>query len=77
MGEIRFVGTGETRGYPYPVCKKMRVNCNSYTVPIVEWLQILGYGEESCWFPACDLKTLSVYQAVNTVQSLCIGTDSS
>ena len=24
MGEIRFVGTGETRGYPYPVCKKIR-----------------------------------------------------
>ena len=23
MGEIRFVGTGETRGYPYPVCKKL------------------------------------------------------
>ena len=22
MGEIRSVGTGETRGYPYPVCKK-------------------------------------------------------
>ena len=22
MGEIRFVGTGETRGYPYLVCKK-------------------------------------------------------
>ena len=22
MGEIRFVGTGETRRYPYPVCKK-------------------------------------------------------
>ena len=22
MGEIRYVGTGETRGYPYPVCKK-------------------------------------------------------
>ena len=22
MGEIRFVGTGKTRGYPYPVCKK-------------------------------------------------------
>ena len=22
MGEIRFVGTGETRGYTYPVCKK-------------------------------------------------------
>ena len=24
MGEIRFVGTGETRGYPYLVCKKKR-----------------------------------------------------
>ena len=23
MGEIRFVGTGETRGYPYLVCKKV------------------------------------------------------
>ena len=22
MGEIIFVGTGETRGYPYLVCKK-------------------------------------------------------
>ena len=22
MGEIRFVGTGKTRGYPYLVCKK-------------------------------------------------------
>ena len=27
MGEIRFVGTGETRGYPYLVCKKKRVDC--------------------------------------------------
>ena len=26
MGEIRFVGTGETRGYPYPVCKKYFVD---------------------------------------------------
>ena len=24
MGEIRFVGTGETRGYPYLVCKKCK-----------------------------------------------------
>ena len=23
MGEIRFVGTDETRGYPYLVCKKL------------------------------------------------------
>ena len=25
MGEIKFVGTGETRGYPYLVCKKLIV----------------------------------------------------
>ena len=25
MGEIRFVGTGETRGYPYLVCKNIVV----------------------------------------------------
>ena len=24
MGEIRIVGPGKTRGYPYPVCKKGR-----------------------------------------------------
>ena len=24
MGEIRIVGPGKTRGYPYPVCKKSR-----------------------------------------------------
>ena len=28
MGEIRFVGTGETRGYPYPVCKKSEAITN-------------------------------------------------
>ena len=27
MGEIRIVGPGETRGYPYPVCKKWVVDC--------------------------------------------------
>ena len=26
MGEIRIVGPGKTPGYPYPVCKKTRVN---------------------------------------------------
>ena len=25
MGEIRIVGPGKTRGYPYPVCKKNRI----------------------------------------------------
>ena len=31
MGEIRFVGTGETRGYPYLVCKKKVI---SYVVAV-------------------------------------------
>ena len=26
MGEIRIVGPGKTRGYPYPVCKKRMVS---------------------------------------------------
>ena len=26
MGEIRIVGPGKTRGYPYPVCKKRIVS---------------------------------------------------
>ena len=30
MGEIRIVGPGKTRGYPYPVCKKTRVDCNLF-----------------------------------------------
>ena len=29
MGEIRFVGAGETRGYPYQVCKKNDTITNS------------------------------------------------
>ena len=28
MGEIRFVGTGETSGYPYVVCKKRYVGAD-------------------------------------------------
>ena len=29
MGEIRIVGPGKTRGYPYPVCKKKGVDINN------------------------------------------------
>ena len=25
MGEIRIVGLGKTRGYPYPICKKISI----------------------------------------------------
>ena len=39
MGEIRFVGTGDTRGYPYLVCKKKYlsslVGSVQYTCPVV------------------------------------------
>ena len=33
MGEIRFVGTGETCGYPYPVCKKTKYLLQAVTRP--------------------------------------------
>ena len=35
MSEIRFVGTGETRGYPYLVCKKINL---SYDVAVIQWI---------------------------------------
>ena len=35
MGEIRFVGTGETRGYPNLVCKK---NISFANTSIYPWL---------------------------------------
>ena len=37
MGEIRFVDTGETRGYPYLVCKK------STSTNVVVVLYLFGY----------------------------------
>ena len=37
MGEIRFVGTGETRGYPYLVCKK-RTGTRGYPYPVCKKL---------------------------------------
>ena len=35
MGEIRFVGTGETRGYPYLVCKKIGYSLAYDIKPII------------------------------------------
>ena len=40
MGEIRFGGTGETRGYPYLVCKKLLVVCNSTIAVCVYFMRI-------------------------------------
>ena len=42
MGEIRFVGTGETRGYPYLVCKKLlslQIGC-SFVRATVAWAML-------------------------------------
>ena len=33
MGEIRFAGTGETREYPYLVCKKIESNMSAENDP--------------------------------------------
>ena len=35
MGEIRFVGTGETRGYPYLVCKKFLSSLQQNWLPFL------------------------------------------
>ena len=32
MGEIRIVGPGKTRGYPYPVCKKKIYKITLYVI---------------------------------------------
>ena len=43
MGEIRFVGTGETRGYPYLVCKKRIVSpgkTRGYPYPLCKNISI-------------------------------------
>ena len=54
MSEIRIVGPGKTRGYPYPVCKK-----SSYTMvcpsvqrdnprDFIPWIQKIHEGENPC-----------------------------
>ena len=43
MGEIKFVGTGETCGYPYLVCKKRRC----FNMSIFE-LSRVGFPSKSC-----------------------------
>ena len=50
MGEIRFVGTGETRGYPYPVCKK----------------RIVGPGKTRRYpYPVCKKVSLELISAIS------------
>ena len=44
MGEIRIVGPGKTRGYPYPVCKKRTVGSGKtrgYPYPVCKKLIIM------------------------------------
>ena len=38
MGKVRIVGPGKTRGYPYLVSKKLRVDC-IHTTTVSESLQ--------------------------------------
>ena len=58
MGEIRIVGSGEARGYPYPVCKKKRMlkEYGSKDLQIiidtkVTICQKKGNGQASCSVP--------------------------
>ena len=43
MGEIRFVGTGETRGYPYLVCKKLFSVTGAISVSFSVFLRLLAH----------------------------------
>ena len=43
MGEIRIVGPGKTRGYPYPVCKNLFVMASSCTRILLFFPQGLNY----------------------------------
>ena len=47
MGEIRFVGTGETRRYPYLVCKKTRCDNVILDLSLHELHQIMSFKEIS------------------------------
>ena len=52
MGEIRFVGTDETRGYPYPVCKQER----SFLYELRAYLVFVKVGE--CYILAASFPSL-------------------
>ena len=36
MGEIKIVGPGKTRGYPYPACKNS-LSLHATRAPVAEW----------------------------------------
>ena len=62
MGEIRFVGTGETRGYPYLVCKKRFVGTGETRgyPDLVCKKRIVGPGKTRGYpYPVCK-NTLSI-----------------
>ena len=44
MGEIKIVGPGKTRGYPYPVCKKLAVLpifvVRFFSYPFLQWVVV-------------------------------------
>ena len=47
MGEIRIVGPGKTRGYPYPVCKK-RISLSTGVRDFSISACYVSLGSESC-----------------------------
>ena len=51
MGEIRFVGTGETRGYPYLVCKNMYLlyYCKHFLVNYDNCFDSIKTYSVRCW----------------------------
>ena len=54
MGEIRFVGPGKSRGYPYPVCKKISI-FHGYMV----WIEKICYEVTDWHHEACRVMSNS------------------
>ena len=67
MGEIRIVGPGETRGYPYPVCKnrlyRQIVGIPTGTIVLLLQLTYFCYAmKESSWILFLVIKKLKLFK---------------
>ena len=67
MGEIRIVGPGKTRGYPYPVCKKRLVLHGSYSIKVglspfllMKFYLILHFPSTVGQQPTCHFRNIEV-----------------
>ena len=71
MGEIRFVGTGETRGYPYLVCKKVNSRLNrilSILDKLLDRFSFKGSQDRSLASPVFRIGQNNLYSHVTSTE---------